>query len=1074
VIAELELHISREDKYNRFKVETTSSLGTAESSFVIDPSTLSTIRRLHKDIENQTELDEQALQDLGTQLFQMLFSHGKELLRDCMNQAEHTLIVLHLEDPLLDTIPWELCYDSEKFIWLGAHPHCSLIRRDQKTDSQFELIDYPLRVLIIISSPMDLEEKGEYQPDPDEIERLMDSTKPLQEKGKLQIDFLDRASISCIQDSLRKGYHIVHFIGHGSYDPEKKIGSLVIEDKNRNSKRIKGNEIAQLFGIKPPRLMILTACESSPAIPFLLSGKVPAVMGMQYTVLKDVAHQFVERFYAGLTAGEPVFQAVSNARNAVLLEEGKARPGWFTPVVYMRSDTVLEVNTDSPVRKPQPKPERHDMDKDLIGVENFVGRRRDLWAVEKGLFEDNLKLGLVTGIGGIGKTALAWKFVKRHRDEFKGVFARKIMDPSMKAEELLGLLDRFLVVNGDDRLHAVVSEPDLNLKLEVLASCLKDGYLIVLDNFETLILDSRIPEEWETVLKTFLSGDHSSKVLITSRYGFAFRDEKGSGQIKTTDLNELRFQAVRELLERQRITDFDQQKKIYGKVGGNPQFLEFFVQLSKEKSVEWILQDITPVREKIGEWLLNELVGMLRDEEKAVLKEISVFRSEVNDAVFQVLKTSDKVIGRLVYLSLIKFDEAYSMHPSVREYVGGMLSEDERKRAHLKAVQCYELLLRKEKGDLLDILELHYHLVECGQLEEAGNLVLGLTEPLSRWGLWEKLIELLVKTISTTEDSTKAGGLHNLGYVLQSLGDYEQAEKLYTESLEILKSLGDRAGIAISLGQLGILQQKWGNYEQAEKLYTESLEIKKSLGDRAGIARSLHQLGILQEEWGNYEQAEKLYTESLEIAKSLGDRAGIAISLHQLGRLQEEWGNYEQAEKLYTESLEIAKSLGDRAGIAISLHQLGILQEEWGNYENATQHYISSLSTFLEIKSPNAETVIRSLQRTRQKMSEAKFDEYWKIITNQEVPDFIKESPSLNLEDLIHYVKELVKTHNSEQINQITQQLSKLIQEVKPSELTPFFQILLDYLSGKKIKEKAETLPEPLRSLIQPLLEETT
>ncbi|MGC1119634.1 MAG: CHAT domain-containing protein, partial [Candidatus Methanofastidiosia archaeon] len=783
--AKLELHIYREDKYNRFRVETASNLGTTESSFVIDPSTLSTIRRLHKDIDNHTDLNEQALQDLGTLLFQILFSHSKELLRDCMNQAGHTLIVLHLEDPLLDTIPWELCYDPEKSVWLGAHPHCSLIRRDQKTDSQFELIDYPLKVLVIMSSPMDLEDRGEYQPDPDEIERLMDSAKPLQEKGMLHIDFLDRASVSCIQDSLRKGYHIVHFIGHGSYDPEKEIGSLTIEDKNRNSKRIKGNEIAQLFGIKPPRLMILTACESAPAIPFLLSGKVPAVMGMQYTVLKDIAHQFVERFYAGLTAGAPVFQAVSNARNAVFLEEGKACPGWFTPVVYMRSDSVLKVNTDSPVERPQPKPERHDMDKDLIGVENFVGRRKDLWSVEKGFFKDNLKLGLVTGIGGIGKTALAWKFVKRHRDEFKGVFARKILDPSMKAEELLGLLDQFLVRNGDDKLHAVISELDLNLKLEVLTGCLNDRYLIVLDNFETLISDSRIPEEWETVLKTFLSGSHSSKTLITSRYGFTFRDEKGGGLIRTTDLNELGFQAVRELLERQKITDFDQQKKIYRKVGGNPQFLEFFVQLSKEKSVERILQDITPVKEKIGEWLLNELVGMLEDEEKEVLKEISVFRSEVDDTIFQILNTSDKVIGRLVYLSLIKFDKGYSMHPSVREYVGGMLSEDERKRAHLKAVQYYELLLEKEKGDLLDILELHYYLIESGQFEEAGKLVLGLSEPLSRWGLWEKLIELLVKTISTTESSTKAGGLHNLGYVLQSLGNYEQAEKLYTESLEI-------------------------------------------------------------------------------------------------------------------------------------------------------------------------------------------------------------------------------------------------------------------------------------------------
>ncbi|MGC1121354.1 MAG: tetratricopeptide repeat protein, partial [Candidatus Methanofastidiosia archaeon] len=179
-----------------------------------------------------------------------------------------------------------------------------------------------------------------------------------------------------------------------------------------------------------------------------------------------------------------------------------------------------------------------------------------------------------------------------------------------------------------------------------------------------------------------------------------------------------------------------------------------------------------------------------------------------------------------------------------------------------------------------------------------------------------------------------------------------------------------------------------------------------------------------------------------------------------------------QAEKLYTESLEIKKGLGDRAGIASSLHQLGRLQEEWGNYENAIQHYVSSLSIFLELKSPNAEIVIGSLQRTRQKMGDAIFDEYWKTITNQEVPDYIRESPLADLEDLIHYVKELVKTQDSVQINQITQQLSQLVQEATPSDLTPLFRILLDYLSGEEIKEKVEKLPEPLKSLTKPLLDE--
>jgi len=196
-------------------------------------------------------------------------------------------------------------------------------------------------------------------------------------------------------------------------DGETGKGYLIIEDKNRNTRKLEGREVAQLFGVNPPRLVILTACESSPLIPFLLSRKVPAVMAMQYTVLVKVAHQFVERFYSLLVRGSSVLQAVSAARSAVFLNEGIGCTGWFTPVLYARSDSILAIDSESPVVVCEKEAvKRADMVTDLLGVENFVGRRKDLWLVEKAFFEDNLKMAVITGIGGIGKTALASKFVK--------------------------------------------------------------------------------------------------------------------------------------------------------------------------------------------------------------------------------------------------------------------------------------------------------------------------------------------------------------------------------------------------------------------------------------------------------------------------------------------------------------------------------------------------------------------------------------------------------------------------------------------------------------------------------------
>jgi tetratricopeptide (TPR) repeat protein len=1105
----LELEIVKELK--GFKVRAFSTFGEDKGFFELDISLISKMQHIKSAIDEQENLEEKFVKELGIKLFNLLFSNIKELLHKCLDKSDHLDVILNVRDPLLNEIPWELCYDPDYNLFLGADPQCSLVRKDREITETFRKIDYPLRILVIVSSPMDLDKKDEYQPDPDEIEDLMNPLKKLVEKGMVTLDFLERASVKHIQDALKKGYHIVHFVGHGFYSKDK-TGYLIIEDKDRNTKMLEGKEVAHLFGTNPPQLIILTACESSPLVFLFPPEKIPAVLAMQYTVLKDIAHEFVDRFYSLLVAGDSVAQAVSEARSAVLLEEGVGNPGWFTPVLYMRVKDILKINIESERVIPEKKQViRSDMATDLPGMETFVGRRNDLWLLEKALFEDKLKMAVVKGIGGIGKTALASKFVKRHKNKFRAVFAKKMVDPNMGVEEILGLLNDFLVKNGDQRLQRVIAEPDLGVKLRELHHCLENKYLIVLDNFETVLEHGEIADKGiEKLLQVILSGDHPTKVIITSRYAFTFTDEKGSGLLKVVDLDELRFLYGVQLLEKLGISDFGMRAQIFERIGGNPQFLEFFVKLAENRKVERLLRDITPVRERISDWLLNELIGLLSEEEKDALIKMAVFRLKIDGDAFDVLGIDDTTVDVLVYYSLVKVDTDYFMHQGVRDYVYVLMSDDEKVEAHFKAVKYYEMLFEKGKADLADILEMHYHLIESGQYDKAGNLILELSEPFLRWGFWWKLQELLVQTAKTTDGRTRAGALHNLGAVLESFGNYEEAEKLYRQSLDIAEKIGDTAGVASSLHQLGIIQQYRGNYEEAEKLYRQSLDIKKEIGDTAGVASSLHQLGMIQEYRGNYEEAEKLYRQSLDIlkeigdtarvasslhqlgmvqqyrgnyeeaeklyrqsldiAKEIGDTAGVAQSLHQLGMVQQYRGNYEEAEKLYRQSLDIAKEIGDTAGVAQSLHQLGIIQEYRGNYEEAVEHYITSLSIFLKQGSPNADIVVESLQRIRGTMGEEQFDNYWKTMTKQDVPDFIKESPLKELEEYIQYIIHIHENGGSDQVKQIEKEINELLQEEIEPGPAQFSRILLDYLSGNDISQKIQDLEEPFKSILEKYL----
>ncbi|HJQ26498.1 MAG TPA: tetratricopeptide repeat protein, partial [Blastocatellia bacterium] len=70
---------------------------------------------------------------------------------------------------------------------------------------------------------------------------------------------------------------------------------------------------------------------------------------------------------------------------------------------------------------------------------------------------------------------------------------------------------------------------------------------------------------------------------------------------------------------------------------------------------------------------------------------------------------------------------------------------------------------------------------------------------------------------------------HQLAMIAQYEGEVEEARRLYSESLEIAKRLGDQSGIAISLGQLGLLAEKEGNIAKSAQLLREALSIFEKL-----------------------------------------------------------------------------------------------------------------------------------------------------------------------------------------------------------------------------------------------------
>ncbi len=145
---------------------------------------------------------------------------------------------------------------------------------------------------------------------------------------------------------LRAGpVHVLHFIGHGDFDPDWAEGYLVLEDEASKGHPINASDLATLLATQPTlRLVFLNACQGAQTAAENLFGGIayrlgqqgiPGVIAMQFPVTDDAAIALSEVFYRGLADGLPVDTALTRARQAIAVDVGSVE--WATAVLFSRA-----------------------------------------------------------------------------------------------------------------------------------------------------------------------------------------------------------------------------------------------------------------------------------------------------------------------------------------------------------------------------------------------------------------------------------------------------------------------------------------------------------------------------------------------------------------------------------------------------------------------------------------------------------------------------------------------------------------------------------------------------------------
>jgi tetratricopeptide (TPR) repeat protein len=241
-----------------------------------------------------------------------------------------------------------------------------------------------------------------------------------------------------------------------------------------------------------------------------------------------------------------------------------------------------------------------------------------------------------------------------------------------------------------------------------------------------------------------------------------------------------------------------------------------------------------------------------------------------------------------------------------------------------------------------------------------------------------KMLQLMDK--EDVNDYTIAIGLHNIGFMLDNLCHYSEAEPFYQEALDIYKALEKVlpgkfiADVASMLNNLAILHWNTNRFNEAEKEYDEALKIYRELaGDNPDaympdVAMTLNNLAILHRNTNLYDEAEKEYDEALKIRRELAKKnpdaymPNVATTLNNLANLHCDTNRYAEAEEEFDEALKIYRGLAEKNPdaymyyVATSLYNLGSLHYRTNRYDEAEKEYSEALEIYCELaeKNPDA------------------------------------------------------------------------------------------------------------------------
>ncbi|MBV8729894.1 MAG: tetratricopeptide repeat protein, partial [Acidobacteriia bacterium] len=764
------------------------------------------------------------------------------------------------------------------------------------------------------------------------------------------------------------------------------------DQKKKPSRAVSAEQLADLVNDASIPVVILNACQSGKQetepetnlASRLAQAGVQAVLAMAYSVTVSAARNFMEAFYREAFNGKPLSEAITRARQTLLLNKARNAyfgltvdlEDWMLPVLYENEAVQFQIRATEEERRARLKrsnelfhahPTKHRFwgrDLDILNIE-----RRILSAADRNIL-------LIEGMGGTGKSTLLqhlgwwWQTTGLISRVFNFEYDQKPWTRQQILHEISRALD--LRTDPNERFH----------QEEVVSELQSHPYLLVLDNLESvtgeqLAIGQSLSQAERQNLHEFLQKLRGAKtlVLVGSRskeewlgpgtFGDNIHPLRGLDPEARSGFADEVLRAVG--ADPNQLRSIPEYRELLSLLGGHPLAMQVILSNLGNKTPAEVL---SALRE--GDVKLDH--GETRTE--SILKCIDYSHNNLSPEARSLLECFAPFTSVVLRAGLDQYVRLLREQPELAalpwERLPNVLKEAERwglvreegPFLHLQPVLPFFLRSRADSPDgaarkraVEEAFRKHYNGLcqaiysmqrskepakrQTGQLlaqKERENVLQALHLSLAGRESILNPYKVLDELFGQAQDH--AAGLLLAQKVTFSIENYPPELLAGPLGLEMVGVLDDAASHLLHLKKFADAET---GYRRALALLGEK---KIQAGLSAGIYHQLGNVALEQRQWG---EAERNYREALRIKVEFNDRYSRASTYHQLGRVAEEQRQWAEAEKNYREALRIYVEFNDRYEQAGTYHQLGSVaqaQRQWGeaekNYREALRIKVES------------------------------------------------------------------------------------------------------------------------------------